>query len=190
MVIGSFQCFLFFLLITAFIGFARGWMREVITMAIILGAVLFLLNGGTGLLHQFLFVNLPNAFRVLFFGSGAVTAGAPTVSTPNPVGDFAFSVSSFLGLMGLGYGVGHKYGTPATTNQHRLTGILPGLVSGASMAYYGSNTILPNMTLDLSSPSGVITRLYLPIILGVGLLGLIVILLISRAGKGSAKKSH
>ena len=171
MVIGSFQCFLFFLVITAFVGFARGWVREVITMAIILGAVLFLLNGGTGLLHQFLFVNLPNAFRVLFLGSSAVTAGDPTVSTPNPFGDYVFSIVSFLGLMGLGYGVGHKYGTPPTTNQHRLTGILPGLVSGASMAYYASNTILPNTTLDLSSPSGVITRLYLPIILGLGQIG-------------------
>ena len=190
MVIGSFQCFLVFLVITAFIGFARGWMREIITMAIILGAVLFLLNGGGGLLHQFFFVNLPAAFHDLFFGNSGVTAGTPTVSAPNPTEDYLFGIASFLGLMGLAYGVGHKYGAPATTNQHRLTGILPGTVSGASMAYYASNTILPNTTLDLSSPSGVITRLYLPIILGLGLMGLVVILLISRAGKGGAKKGH
>jgi hypothetical protein len=190
-VIGSFQCFLVFLVITAFIGFARGWMREIITMAIIMGAVLFLLNGGDGLLHQFFFVNLPNAFHDLFFGTSAVAAGTPTVSTPNPTEDYLFGFASFLGLMGLGYGVGHKFGAPATTSAHRLTGVLPGTVSGASMAYYASNTILPNTTLDLSSPSGVITRLYLPVILGLGLLGLVVILLISRAGKGGgAKKGH
>ena len=190
MVIGSFQCFLVFLLITAFIGFARGWMREIITMAIILGSVLFLLDGGNGLLHQFLFVNLPNAFRVLFLGTDAVTTATPTVSIPNPTEDYLFGIASFLGLSGLGYGVGHKFGTPATTNAHRVTGVLPGTVSGAAMAYYASNTILPATTLDLSSPSSVITRLYLPVILGLGLVGLVIILLVSRAGKSSAKKSH
>ena len=187
MVIGTFQCFLFFLLITAIIGFTRGWMREVITMAIILGAVLFLLNGGDGLIQQFLFVNLPNALHVLFFGAAASDPPDPTSS---PTRDFLFSSAAFVGLMALGYGVGHKYGQPATTNQHHVLGILPGLVSGSSMAYYVSNSILPSMTLDLSSPSGVITRFYLPIILGLGLLVLVVIMLISRSGKGGAKSGH
>lgn len=187
MFIGTFQCFVFFLLITAIIGFMRGWMREVITMAIILGGVLFLLNGGDGLIHIFLFNNLPNALHVLFFGSPAAASDPPDPA--NPTGDFLFNSAAFVGTMALGYGVGHKYGQPATTNQHRVLGIMPGLVSGAAMAYYVSNAILPSATIDLSSPSGAITRFYLPIILGLGLLVLVVIMLISRAGKGGGAKS-
>ncbi len=41
------QCFLLILLIGAIVGFWRGGVREVITCAVILGAVLFLVAGGT-----------------------------------------------------------------------------------------------------------------------------------------------
>lgn len=183
MVIGSAQCFFVILLITAFIGLSRGFMREVVTMAIVLAAVLFLLNGGNGALYHFIFVNLPHAFRVLIFGDSAVNAGAPDVSTPNPTGDHLFAVGSFLALTGLAYLVGHRYGQPPKTNQHRLGGVLPGLVNGAAIAYYASNTILPSTTINLTSPTDTLTRLYLPIIFGFGLLALVLVLVVSAFAK-------
>lgn len=193
MVVGATQCFFVVLLITAGIGLMRGFMREVITMALVLGAVLFLLNGGGGLLHHFFFVNLPTAIHDLIYGDSAVAVGVPTVSSPNPAGDYLFGLGSFLGLMGLGYGVGHKYGTPPTTNQHRLGGILPGLVNGAAISYYVSSAILPSTTVDLTSPNSALTQMYLPIILGVGLVGLILVLVVSslsKGGKGGGGKAH
>jgi hypothetical protein len=183
MVVGPMQCFLVVVLITGFIGLSRGWMREIITMAIILGSVLFLLNGGDGLLHQFFFVNMPTALHDLIFGTSTVTVSAPD-PVPNTTTDYLFGLGSFAGLTGLGYLVGHRYGTAPKTNQHRLTGILPGIINGAAISYYASNTILPSTTLDLTSPSDAMTRVYLPIVLGIGLAGMILILIISRISKG------
>jgi hypothetical protein len=184
MILNATQCFFVVLLITGLIGLARGFMREVITMALVLGAVLFLLNGGDGLMHHFFFVNLPRAFHDLIYGSSAVTVGTPTVSAPNPTGDYLFGLSSFLGLMGLGYAVGHKYGSPPATYQHKVGGILPGLVNGAAISYYATQSILPSTTVDLTSPNGALTQMYLPIILGVGLVGLILVLVVSSMSKG------
>lgn len=185
MVVGATQCFFVVLLITGLIGLMRGWVREIITMAIVLGAVVFLLNGGGGLLHQFFFVNMPDAFHDLIFGNNAVSVAGPTVSTStNTTGDYLFGLASFLGLMGLSYGVGHRYGTPPKTHTHRLGGVLPGLVNGAAMSYYVSQTILPSTQLDLTSPSGALTQMYLPIVLGLGLVGLILVLVVSAMSKG------
>jgi hypothetical protein len=189
MVVGATQCFFVVLLITGLIGLMRGWVREIITMAIVLGAVVFLLSGGGGLLHQFFFVNLPNAFHDLIFGNSAVSVAGPTVSTStNTTGDYLFGLASFLGLMGLGYWVGHHYGTPPKTNTHRLGGVLPGLVNGAAMSYYTSQTILPSTQLDLTSPSGALTQMFLPIVLGLGLVGLILVLVVSALSKGGGSK--
>ncbi len=184
MVIGATQCFFVVLLITGLVGLMRGFLREVITMALVLGAVLFLLNGGDGLLHHFVFVNLPTAIHDLIYGDSAVTVGTPSVSAPNPTGDYLFGLSSFLGLMGLGYVVGHKYGGPPATNQHRIGGILPGLVNGAAISYYTSRSILPGTTVNLTSPNDALTQMYLPIILGLGLVGLVVVLIMSSISKG------
>jgi hypothetical protein len=184
MVLGATQCFFVVLVITGAIGLMRGFVREIITMAIMLGTVLFLLNGGDGLIHQFFFVNLPNAFHDLIFGTSSVSVGSPTVSSPNPTGDYLFSVATFLGLTGLGYGVGHKYGGPPASNQHRLGGVLPGLVNGAAIAYYGTKEILPSTQFAFNTPSDVLTQMYLPIVLGLGLVGLIVVLVVTALSKG------
>lgn len=179
MVIGAMQCFLVILLITGLIGFTRGFLREVITMAIVLATVVFLVNGGDGLLHNFFFVNLPAAMRDLVYGNSSVTVGTPTVTTtPNPTTNNLFGVASFLSLTGLGYFVGHRYGGKPATNLHRLGGVLPGLVNGAAVSYYASQSILP-ATVDVTSPSSALTQAYLPVVLGIGLVGLIAVLVVS-----------
>jgi hypothetical protein len=188
MVINSTWALFIIVAVAALVGL-RGWVREVVTMAIILGVVLFLSVGGNGLLHQFFFVNLPDAFRVLIFGDSAVSVG-PTVSTPNPMGDQLFNVAAFGGLTGLAYLVGHKYGTPAKTMQHRLTGLVPGAVSGMALSYYVTNKLFPNnpaSVVEIVSPTDTLTTLYLPIILGFALVGLLLIIVISAMSRRSAK---
>jgi hypothetical protein len=187
MIVGPTQCYFVILVITAFIGLSRGWVREIITMAIVLGTVLFLLNGGDSLMHQFIFVNVPTALHELFFGTSDATVPSPPVSVPNSTRDYLFGVISFGALIILAYIVGNRFGAPATTNQHRMGGILPGLVTGAAIAYYASNAVLPSTTLDLTSPTGMLTRVDLPIILGIGLLGMVVVLLLARGSKGGSK---
>lgn len=188
MVIGQMQCFLVVLVITAIVGLSRGFLREVITMAIVLASMVFLLNGGDGLLHTFFFSNLPQALHDLVYGNSGVTVGTPAVSTPNQTGDYLFGVASFLGLTALGYGVGHRYGGAPKTSQHRLGGILPGIVNGAAISYYASQTILPATQFNLTSPSGALTQAYLPVVLGLGLVGLVAVLVVSalssRSGGG------
>jgi hypothetical protein len=181
MVIGSEQCLFIILIITAVIGFGRGWVHEIITMAIVLAGVLFLSVGGDGFLHQFLFVNLPNALHDLIFGTSAVSAGSPTVSTPNPTLDQWVRVGTFGGIMGLAYFVGHVNGTDPTTAQHRLIGIVPGAISGVAMAYYVTHGLFPNNPnpVEIISPTNAITGLYLPIVLGLALIGLIIIVVVS-----------
>lgn len=193
MIIGATQCFLVVLLFTGVVGLMRGFLREVITMAIVLASVVFLLNGGDGLLHNFFFVNLPQALHDLVYGTNGVTVGVPTVSTSSTTSvDYLFSVGSFLALLGLGYGVGHRYGGKPATNLHRLGGVLPGLVNGAAIAYYASNSIFPATTVDLTSPSGVLTQAYLPVVLGLGLVGLVAVLVVSSLSSrsGGGGKGH
>ncbi len=186
MVIGSETCLFIIVIIAALIGL-RGWVREVVTMAIVLGTVLFLIAGGNGLLHQFIFVNLPDAFRVLIFGDNAVNAGTPQVSTPNAWGDQLFRLASFGGLTGLAYWVGHKYGTPPKTNMHKVVGIVPGAVNGIALSYYVTNGLFPNNNpvVTITSPTNALTSLYLPIILGFALLGLVLIIIISAVSKSA-----
>lgn len=190
MVIGPMQCFLVILVITAIIGLSRGFLREVITMAIVLASVVFLLNGGDGLLHSFFFNNLPQALHDLVYGNSGVTVGTPAVSDPNPTGDYLFGIGSFLGLTGLGYVVGHRYGGPPASNQHRLGGILPGLVNGAAISYYASKSILPSTVFNLTSPSSALTQAYLPVILGLGLVGLVAVLVVSALSSRSGGHGH
>lgn len=189
MIVGPTQCFFVILVITAFIGLSRGWVREIITMAIVLGTVLFLLNGGDSLMHQFIFVNVPAALHALIFGTNATTVPSAPVSVPTTTRESLFGVMSFGILTVLGYIVGHRFGSPPTTNQHRMGGILPGLVNGAAISYYASNAILPSTTVNLTSPTDTLTRVYLPIVLGIGLLGMVVVLLMARGSKSGSSGS-
>jgi hypothetical protein len=107
--VGQVQCFSIILVTSGCVGLWRGWMREVITLAIVLGSVLFLLNGGTYVIFQFTFVRIPQAFTDLFFGPSQLGFSNPAIPTPNPAGAF-FGVVTFGGLTGLGYLVGHRYG--------------------------------------------------------------------------------
>lgn len=172
MVIGETQCLFFLLLAAAVVGFWRGWQREVITAAILMGVVLFLVVGGDSIIWNFLFVGIPALVQ------GPAAAGAATqAASTSPMNPFV-SLLEFTGLTGVGYVVGHRYGTPAKTSQHRLTGSLAGLVNGAVGAFFLSHNILPAATVDLTSPSTTLATSYLITFFGLGLIALLLVVLV------------
>jgi hypothetical protein len=154
------------LVIAAAVGARRGWGREVITCAIILGTVLFLSNGGGNYIATFLSQGLHNT-------SGTAAAACNTV---NPQ---MLSTLVFGGMTWLGYAVGSKYGTAPKSHNHRIAGTIPGAINGASLAYYASNSILPGNSVLLNTPSSAFSNTYLPEVFGLGLLGLLAVLFIA-----------
>lgn len=171
MVISQSQCFLIALVIAAAVGARRGWGREVVTCAIILGTVLFLSNGGGNFIANLLSQGLRNS-------PGTTTAACNTL---NPQ---VLSTLIFGGMTWLGYAAGSKYGTAPKSNNHRIAGTIPGAINGASLAYYASNSILPSNSVLLNTPSSAFSNTYLPEVFGFGLLGLLAVLFIAaQSGK-------
>ena len=186
MYITSNECFFVIVLTAAFVGLWRGWVREVITTAILLGVILFLLLGGSDVLYRFIFVNLIDAFKAL--GGSTVSApGSPTDTPTSAPNDFLFSVLTFGGLTTVGYLVGHKAGKAPTTATHRLAGLIPGTVNGAAVVFYATRNIIPNLDVNVQSPDSTTVSNYLPVIFGIALLAVVVIL-IALSTKSKAKK--
>lgn len=182
------ECLFVILLVAAFIGLWRGWIREVITTAILLGVILFLTLGGQGVLYRFIFVNLADAFRALFEGGGgSVSVGSSGGSAPQTQGDFLFTLLTFGTLTGIGYVVGHKAGKPPTAATHRLTGIIPGVVNGIAVIFYSVKYIFPQLNLNVASPDATTVSNYLPVVFGLALIAVIGVL-IALSAKGKAKK--
>jgi hypothetical protein len=186
MYITSSECFFVIILTAAFIGLWRGWIREVITTAILLGVILFLLLGGSDVIYRFIFVNLVDAFKALF-GGGVSASNSNPAAPPSTQSDFVFTLLTFGGLTTVGYLVGHRAGKPPTSATHRLTGIIPGAVNGAAIVFYATRNIIPNVDVNVQSPDASTVGSYLPVIFGIALLAVIVIL-IALSSKSKAKK--
>lgn len=176
MVIGQTQCFMIALLFAAAQGARRGWGREVITCAIILATVLFLSNGGIDfLLNAFTNLSANTNGTALAFNAASCSAATKQL----------LSTGGFGLMSWLAYSVGYRYGTAPRSHNHRIAGIIPGAFNGAAIAYYLSNTLVPNgRQLELFTPTSQQTTAYLPEIFGLGLVGLLVVLFIAgQAGK-------
>jgi hypothetical protein len=180
------ECLFIILLVAAFIGLWRGWIREVITTAILLGVILFLTLGGQGVLYQFIFVNLVDAIRALFSGNSSVSVAPSTPSQPAQ-GDFLFTSLTFIVLTGISYLVGHRAGRPPTAASHRLTGIIPGAVNGVAIAFYSVKYIIPQLSVSVQSPDQTTVSNYLPVVFGLALIAVIVVL-IALSTRSKAKK--
>ncbi|HEY7125670.1 MAG TPA: hypothetical protein VH540_17070 [Ktedonobacterales bacterium] len=176
MTVSSGECVFIILLVTAFIGLWRGWLREIITMAILLAVILFLITIGNHLLYQFIFVNLSAAFHALLNGN-SVTA-APSYTPPNAEGDTLFTLSTFTILTGISYLVGHKAGRPPTAAVHRLTGIIPGAINGIAITWYSVTKIIPDLQVNAQGPNQGSVGSYEPAVFGIGLVFLIIVLFV------------
>ncbi len=166
------QCFLLMLLVGAVVGFWRGWVREVVTCAVVLGSVLFLVAGGENFLAHLLFVALPNALH-----GGAAHAGA--VATDSSVPRTSVAILSALVLAGmtvLGFMLGNHFGSDPSNHQHRWSGIIPGIVTSSALAYYLSRSLLAGTQIALHSPTDGNARSYLQVIYGGGQAALALIL--------------
>lgn len=162
------QCFLLMLLVGAVIGFWRGWVREVITCAVILGAVLFLIAGGENLLAHLLFVALPNALH-----SGAASATDKGVPRSAVAGLSAFVLTA---MTVVGFMLGNHFGSNPSQHTHRWSGVIPGVVSSSALAYYLSRSLFAGTQVALHSPTDSNARSYLQLIYGAGLIGIVLIL--------------
>lgn len=123
----------------ALTGFWRGWGREVITCAVVLCAVLFLISGGDRWFANHVLSLVPGMSDV------QVAPGQPL---PGPAALFSVIV---LGIAAYtGFRLGGHYGSAPGTHEHRFFGILPGAVTGTAIAYYIGHSITPGTQFALS----------------------------------------
>lgn len=203
MVITPTQAFIVALFAGGAHGAYRGWSREVIATATVLSSLLFLSNGGASFLAHLLAGGIGTAGGgttmggPLFAGGGGTapppSSGTTTYSTSNGLIcttalETAISRVTFFGLTWLGYRSGVRYGPAPKMGSHRVAGVVPGVVNGAAIAYYVSNNILRGAPVVLNTPGSPDLSSYLPVVFGLGIVGLLVVLFVAgqmkRAGGG------
>lgn len=163
------QLFVVVMLIAAARGYARGWHREIITCAIILGSVLFLTIGGGDAIAQLL-STVPDVFRGVAPGINLATV------TPNPTFDFFL----LIGFTVLADFAGAHYGTGPKVVQHRLSGMIAGAVTGLALVYYITRQLLPSTTISLTSPTSSLATTWIIGIFGVGMMVLLLLAIVRK----------
>jgi hypothetical protein len=168
--------------VTAVIGFRRGWGREVITCAVVLGTLVFLQLGGLGALSG----AFANAFASMS-GPGstncAVRDTAVAAKTSDPPQLLALLI--FAGMVWLGYSVGGQHGSAAVTLGHRFWGLIAGAITGGAIAYYLVNATFSEGSTVLQWLNAINFVSSLALLLGIGLIGVLAVFLYSfRSGKG------
>lgn len=157
------------LLITAAVGFMRGWAADVITAAIVLGTLLFLIVGGGTFLTSTLL--------------GGVSGGASCTNMSGSLSDLMFG-----GLTALGYYAGGKHGGKPISGNQRIAGIIPGAITGGAISYYLSTRFVSHAQGVLHVLNALSFLTALPLLIVLGVIGLASALLVSHNGK--AAKAH
>lgn len=188
MYIGPSQCVFLVALFTGFMGLWRGWVREIITLAITLGSVLFLLNGGIIWLWRFLFYIIPNTFKELFLGSSGVNWDSSfndyNPNKPNPYGNF-FLFASLVLTVGLGYLIGHRYGTKPQLFVNRLLGAILGVINGIVIMFYVTKQLAWGGSITLVTPDSWQATAWMLSALGCGLGLVAVVMFITFGARGA-----
>ncbi|GAC1522350.1 MAG: hypothetical protein NVS3B14_23240 [Ktedonobacteraceae bacterium] len=181
------QCFFIGVIAFGFIGFMRGWRREVISMGFVLGGVLFLLLAGGTVVTQLVFVRFPEIFQYITTGKVQAPPPQPSANTVLLVTLIAFALIVVLGYI-VGNGAFKK--DPPLTPGERLLGIVPGLVTGFFLVYYVSNTFAIShlITLGVGTPTQNLLSNYIPLIFFIAIVLVIIGLIASRVKKAPAKK--
>lgn len=197
MSINAIQLIVIVLVITGAVGVRRGWAREVITTAILLATIIFLLVGGAAFILQFFsqgFVGTASA-HALSGGGPSVPTGPGTTTGPSSgypsqtsgvcVATGAQSLANFIffGMTWLAYWAGSKHGQPPKNGTHRLAGAVPGAINGAVIMYYISHAGLLGRQVIVENPSPAAVSTFLPVVLVLGLLGLLAVLFVASQGK-------
>ena len=178
------QCF--FIAIVAFgvIGFIRGWRRELISLAFILGGILFLfLGGGTALAH-FVFVRVPVIFQEVLTPNPGTTPRVP--AEPSSTNVFLTIIIFLVVMIALGYLVGNRVFPRPTAPADRILGVIPGLVVGYALMTYITYLFAnsPFITVGVNTPSQSLVGNYMLILFIIA-----VVLTVIGLVAASAKKS-
>lgn len=181
MVITQSQTFLALLVIGAAVGAYRGWHREVIASAVILATVLFLANGGGMLLTNLLVQGYGNVSQPTNGGAQSQGLGTCTAVLPG-----LLAKGTFVTMTWLGYRAGKYYAPAPAAAHHRATGMLPGVVNGAAVAYYLSTYVFPGTQFVIGTPTPANAGSFLPQAFGIGILALLAILFVA----GQSRKSN
>ncbi len=185
-ILNSGQFYLIVIAIFAIFGFARGWRRELISMAFIVPTVLFLYVGGGDGLAGFFLQRIP-------YGTNFLTDGAVGPKTlPPPPGPNQVLVVAIIALIVaivLGFLVGNRAFKPTGTPTERFLGIIPGLVEGIAIVamigrLFASN---PQITVGTATPNPNNLGNGFLVIFLIAVAALIIGLLAGRVGKGSKK---
>jgi hypothetical protein len=177
MYISPTNLFFIVMMITGAIGFARGWRREIITLAIVLASVIFLQFGGVWYMWEFFFVKIREAFRVLFFGPEDFGISTPNVWKPDPWGT-AWAIATFVGLIALAYVVGARYGVKPVGGWTRAIGFVVGMMTGVAMMWYATHKFW------VVNSSSWVSDAWTAPVLGLGLCVAFVALLVGKGGGG------
>ncbi len=174
--------FFFLIIVTGVLGFMRGWRRELVALAFLLGAILFLAIGGGTWVADLLFVRIPFAF-----GNGSQIPPAPSETTITLT-----TLITFVIIVAVGYIVGNRVFPKAALPVDRLMGIIPGMIGGVALYVLIADTpiatLIKNFQLNSQSPDqGVIGNSLLFLFLVVGAV-LIIALIISSSKKSAPKK--
>lgn len=165
----------------AVIGARRGWARELITCAIVLGTLLFLLLGGLNAVSNV----FSGVFASMGGGSANCAVRGPTSATMSPDPPQPLSDLMFAGMTWLGYAVGRQHGAEAVSFNHRLMGMIPGAITGGAIAYYLDNVLFPDGISVLQWLNNVDFASSLPVLLGFGIIGVLAVFLYTaKTGKG------
>lgn len=180
MIITPTQVLLVAISIGAIAGFRRGWAKEVLATAMVLGTMFFLNLGGAQVLTGFLMNGLTNVPAGTTASDPTPTLAACTTGLEHTVSEFVFGLMTWLG-----YRTSAKHSGPPKSSNHRVAGVIPGAINGGAIAYFLSQNVFPGTPLLIRTPSQLDTTSYLPGIFAVGLLGLLGVLFVtSQASKG------
>jgi hypothetical protein len=187
MTISAGQCFLIAAILFALVGLLRGWLREIVTTAIILGSILFLSLGGAQYIGHFFTQTLPGTFNYAVNGTASPASG----STPSFSPTITLIVFGILAI--LGYLIGHLFGRPPTRVSHRLAGLIPGTVNGLAVSAYGTNLFSqassnPTPTLSIQSLNPGTATQYYPLVFLVAIVIALIVLFTGLFGGKKAKK--
>lgn len=173
--------FFFIIIITGIVGFIRGWRREIVSLAFLFAAILFLAVGGGSWITNLIFVRIPYVF-----GNGSQVPQAPAANTITLT-----TIITFLAIVVLGYVVGNRAFPKPSLPFDRIMGIIPGIIAGIALYTLIANTpvaaLLSSIDIKASTPDqGVVGNSLLLLFLIV--IAVVIIGLISASAKKSAPK--
>ena len=173
--------FFFIIIVTGILGFMRGWRREIVALAFLLGGILFLAVGGGTWMADLLFVRIPFAF--------GNSTQVPPPPSPTTIG--LTTIITFIIIVAIGYLVGNRVFPKPSVPVDRIMGIIPGIIGGIALYVLIANTpiaaFIKNINIQANSPDqGVVGSSLL--LLFIVVVAVLIIGLIAASSKKSAPK--